>query len=266
MTYGVAGKANASDRQGRKDDAPRKPIVGIVGMDRDCDSALGITPHVTCRRQIVNHLVECGLLPLILPPHSAEPQEWICLIDGLIIPGGGDIHPQLYGESDFHPDLDWIDLDRDHFELALTRAALERDIPVFGFCRGMQVINVALGGSLIQHLPDLPTVSCSHASFVAWEEPVHKVIITAHTLLSRCFPDDREIFVNSIHHQAVKRVGEGLTITAFSEDGVPEALESGKHRYCIGVQWHPELMADPRQKALFQAFARAVRDRVAEST
>lgn len=242
---------------------PKIPVVGIVGLSRNIDSVLGKTPHITCRKPFVDYCYRFGLIPFIIAPNSEWQEHIIERIDGLLLPGGGDIHPDFYGEKNNHPELDWVDTQRDSFEIGLTRLALSRNIPVLGVCRGMQVINVATGGTLHQHLPDLPGTFCPHYVRIPYNKAVHNLQLTDnHSELYRVFGDAPTVKVNSIHHQGIDKLGEGLKVTAIADDGVIEGVESTKHGYVVGVQWHPELLDDSLQERLFQSFAQAVRNRL----
>lgn len=238
--------------------AHRWPVVGIVGLDRDLD-LIAPTPHVTCRRPFIDRLAEAGCLPVVIPPRSEQVERYLDLLDGLLLPGGGDIDPSVYGQLT-HPAVSWVDTERDLAEVALTRAALAEDIPVLGVCRGLQVLNVALNGTLIQHIPDVHP-GLNHNDVQAWNRPVHAVHVKPDSKIASMYAAT-EIHVNSIHHQAIDRPGEGLEVTARSEDGLPEGIESRNHFYAVGVQWHPELMAAETHSGPFQRLAEAVKERV----
>jgi gamma-glutamyl-gamma-aminobutyrate hydrolase PuuD len=167
--------------------------------------------------------------------------------DGLVLTGGSDIDPALYG-AEKQPECGEVDRERDDFESSLLREALARDLPVLAICRGMQLFNVVRGGTLIQHLPSTP----KHRQRTAGA-PVHDVVLSPP--LAGISGANR-IPVNSRHHQAIDRLGEGLVVAARDpEDGVIEGFVLPGARFAIGVQWHPEDMVDAAQKALFAAFA-----------
>jgi gamma-glutamyl-gamma-aminobutyrate hydrolase PuuD len=171
--------------------------------------------------------------------------------DGLLLAGGTDVDPALYGEER-RPETDYpADGVRDRLELSLLREALDRDLPVLGICRGLQLFNVALGGSLIQHIDGhkCPKV-----------RDVHSVKIAAGSRLESIY-GTREIVVNSRHHQCAGRVAESLVVTATSPDDIVEALELPGHRFALAVQWHPEARLDGADLFLFKAFAAAATDR-----
>jgi putative glutamine amidotransferase len=197
--------------------------------------------------------------PVLLPPggSASDAEDVISALDGLVIAGGGDIHPARYGALS-HPRTDATVPDRDDWELALADAAIRLNLPVLGICRGMQVVNVACGGTLHQHVPDL--VGHEVHSGPADGFGLHKVRVTAGELLASILPGGEYFDVPTHHHQAVDLPGAGLTPVAWADDGVIEAVESATG-FIVGVQWHPEQGQDAR---LFQALVRAGELRNAE--
>ncbi len=173
-------------------------------------------------------------------------EEIFANCQGLILSGGGDIHAKFFAQE-LHPKANSVNAERDMFELKLCRAALERNFPMLCICRGMQVLNVALGGDIIQHIQ-------GHS----FKKPskTHTVTINKNTRLHEIFPWDK-IEVNSRHHQSVGLPGQNVKVAAFSEDGIVEALEFENADFCIGLQWHPETMAKNNAQQLlpFQALA-----------
>ncbi len=184
-------------------------------------------------------------------------------IDGLLLTGGEDVDPALYGET-AHPTVDINPL-RDAFEIALTKGARDRDLPIFAICRGIQVLNVALGGTLVQDIPSQVPGAFDHWFTVPPHQPfslAHEVWIDKDTMLSRLMRerlnDADSCEVNSRHHQAVKRVAVGLIVTATAPDGVIEAVEDATARFCLGVQWHPEnFWRTGEFRPLFEGFVEA---------
>jgi putative glutamine amidotransferase len=171
-----------------------------------------------------------------------DPDEWLDLLDGLILAGGADIDPAVYGEQP-HAATQGTRLERDDFEVALARRALERDIPLLGICRGMQLMNVARGGTLIQHLPDDVGHEDHRRVPGSFDGADHDVRLTDGSLAARA-AGEVDHATKSHHHQAVARLGEGLVPTGWSTlDELPEAIEDPERRFALGVQWHPE--ADP---------------------
>ncbi|MBX6746861.1 MAG: gamma-glutamyl-gamma-aminobutyrate hydrolase family protein, partial [Acetobacteraceae bacterium] len=147
---------------------------------------------------------------------------------------------------------------RTDFELAVTRGALRRDMPVLGICGGQQLLAVALGGTLIQHIPDSIKGALEHEQPNPRHEPGHEIAIEANTLLARIV-GKRSMAVNSAHHQAVDRPGEGAVVNAIAPDGVVEGVEHPGYRFALGVQWHPEYAVDPADPLIFDAFVKACR-------
>lgn len=204
-----------------------------------------------------------------LPPLEEQPEETDAVLGadpydgsvldgatGLVIPGGGDIDPALYGRER-HPRTHNVSNRRDRFELTLLSEALDRDIPVLAICHGMQLLNVHLGGTLIQHLPDDPDRQ-EHDRDRPRSDPVHLLEIEPESLLADVL-GDCEARVNSHHHQGLDDVSDDLVPVAWSEDGVIEAVEAPEFAWVLGVQWHPEVMApaDACQMKLFRAFVAA---------
>ena len=183
-------------------------------------------------------------------PEQAVQAALTC--DGLLLPGGGDMDPKFYGQARI-PACGEPNLLRDAAEPLLLRAFLAADKPVLGICRGIQVMNAALGGDLYQDIK--PFEHLPHNDH--WAK-VHTVTVRRGTLLSRILGQDT-VLVNSQHHQAVDRVAPGFTLAALSEDGIVEAIEKPDARFCLGVQWHPEWLsdADPAMQGLFDAFVNA---------
>ena len=183
--------------------------------------------------------------------------EWSSVlerVDGLLLTGGGDIDAAEFQEAN-HPSVHHVEKNRDKMELTLTRQALQRNVPVFGICRGLQVMNVALGGNLLQHIPDETRNLIVHDDTGHRQNLAHEVIIREGTLLHRILGTSRT-GVNSFHHQAIKDLGKGLIKTAWAEDGVIEAVELPSARFFLGVQWHPEEFVEHGGlfHGLFEAF------------
>ena len=202
---------------------------------------------------------EAGGLAVVLPAHGYVDDTAALLdrLDGLLFSGGPDLDPGVYGQRP-HPQLG-PDVDRrsDEYELALLRGAAERDLPVLGVCRGMQALNVSRGGTLRQHLPDVTALDHrqSHEPFVA----AHPVVVSPGSLLDRV-AQATELPVNSFHHQAADTLGARLQVCAQAPDGTIEALWDPAARFCLGVQWHAELLThDARQAALFHGLVATAR-------
>jgi putative glutamine amidotransferase len=212
-----------------------RPLVGIT---ISCDGRPA--GYYSLRQDYVRSIEKAGGLPVVLAPGGAEEAaDLLERMDGLVLTGGGDIDPALYGQEP-HPSVSEVSRERDVFELALVRRALERDRPILAICRGHQVLNVATGGTLIQDIPSSIAGADNHDPERERWELSHDVRIRPGSRLARILGRDRAA-VNSFHHQAVKDLGEGLEATAWSvDDGVIEAVEAPGRRFAVGVQWHPE--------------------------
>jgi putative glutamine amidotransferase len=200
---------------------------------------------------------EAGGVAVVLPAHgfADDVDALLDRMDGLVFSGGPDLDPAVYGEPP-HPQLGPdVDAVSDRYELAMLAGAAERDLPVLAICRGMQALNVARGGSLHQHLPDLTALPHrqEHDAFV----PAHRVTATPRSPLHR-LTGTLDLRVNTFHHQAAGRIGDGLEVGALAPDGTVESLWDPSARFLLGVQWHPELLTHlPAQAALFTALVAA---------
>jgi putative glutamine amidotransferase len=188
-----------------------------------------------------------GAIALLLPPDDlaeAASERWLDRIDALLLSGGNDIDPAFYGQPP-HPETTGVRPERDRFEIVLTRAALERGMPVLGICRGMQLLNVARGGDVVQHLPDVVGHSDHRHTPGAFTD--HEVRLEPGSLAARVAGAERES-VKSHHHQGVGELGTGLRATGWADDGTVEAIELGPddHRFALGVLWHPEEQEESR--------------------
>ena len=200
--------------------------------------------------------------PRLLEIGRDDPADVIRDVDALLLPGGGDVDPALYGEPR-HPTFDPPEAGRDAFEIELAHRARAVDMPILAICRGVQLLNVARGGSLVQDIPDQLHASLNHQRREPADAIAHDIHITPDSRLSELLAgastaEGHSCRVNSRHHQAIRRVGEGLLITATAPDGVVEAAEDPAMRFCIGVQWHPENFHRTGEfSALFAAFVDA---------
>ncbi len=222
-----------------------RPVVGITSYVVpasfgvwELDSAL--VPH-----DYVRAVERAGGRALLVPPTTDGVEETLDALDGLIFSGGSDLDPDLY-RQEAHPETTGIVPERDRGELALLRAALARDLPVLAICRGSEVLNVARGGDLVQHLPDVVGDEKHKHTPGAFAD--HDVEIEAGSKLESVLGD--RVPVKSHHHQGIGRIGEGLRVAAHADDGTPEALEDPSRRFTVGVLWHPEAGDDAR---LFEA-------------
>jgi putative glutamine amidotransferase len=189
-----------------------------------------------------------------------RPADVIASADGLLLTGGGDVLPSLYGEA-AHPAFSAAEAGRDDYELELVRRALEANLPLLAICRGAQVLNVACGGSLVQHIPDHVGTLVNHVLSEPPHAIAHDVWVTSGTLLETLMRERLEgdtCAVNSRHHQAPSALGKGLVASATAPDGVIEAIEDPSKRFCLGVQWHPENFYRTGEfRALFEGLVNA---------
>ena len=197
----------------------------------------------------------------VLDPAADSPADVIESVQGLLLTGGGDVRPDLYGAV-AHPTFDPAEPGRDEYEIELVRLATEKDIPIFAICRGIQLLNVARGGTLIQHIPDEVGTTVEHRIKEPRFAIAHDVWLTPDSLLERTMRERLEdadsCAVNSRHHQAPKELGEGLVATATAPDGVIEAIEDPGRRFCLGVQWHPEnFWRTGEFRTIFEGFVQA---------
>jgi putative glutamine amidotransferase len=200
----------------------------------------------------------------ILDYSADRPDAVVNEVDGILLPGGDDVLPSLYGEK-AHQAFDPAEPGRDDFELELVRQATDANVPLFAICRGIQVLNVARGGTLVQDIPSELPDAVTHELRETPFSIAHDVWISEGTLLHQLLRDRIEgdaCPVNSRHHQAVQRVGTGLIVSATAPDGVVEAVEDPSRRFCLGVQWHPENFYRTGEfRALFEAFVTAAQQR-----
>ncbi|MGZ9035041.1 MAG: gamma-glutamyl-gamma-aminobutyrate hydrolase family protein [Rhodospirillales bacterium] len=213
-------------------------------------------PWFALRQNYCSAISRAGGLPLLLPHEPSLIEDYIATIDGLLVSGGNfDVDPALFGAGERHPKVTTKD-GRTAFELALTRLAMARDMPVLGICGGQQLLHVALGGTLIQHIPDAIDTTIAHEQPNPRDEPGHLVRVVRGTRLHDIVQVE-ELAVNSAHHQAAKDAPAGVTINAVAPDGVVEGIEAADRRFCLGVQWHPEFELSEGDRAIFRAFIAA---------
>jgi putative glutamine amidotransferase len=183
--------------------------------------------------------------------------------DGVLLTGGPDVDPSLYGETETHPTVE-VSADRDEYEVPLAQAAIARDLPLLAICRGVQVLNVAAGGTLIQDIPSATETAINHSQTDAPDRIAHDVTIEPNTCLSVLVTgragEGARVSVNSRHHQSVKDAAPGFVVAATAPDGIVEAIERPASRFCVGVQWHPEnFWHDGRFGGLFAGLVEAAR-------
>ncbi|WP_354643988.1 gamma-glutamyl-gamma-aminobutyrate hydrolase family protein [Kitasatospora camelliae] len=223
-----------------------RPLIGITSYLEEAAWSVWRQPAALVPHTYVDAVSRSGGTPVLLPPQPGGAGRLLDALDGLVLAGGADLDPARYGAT-AHPRTGEPQRDRDSWEFTLLREALDRDLPVLGVCRGMQVLSVELGGDLVQHLPD-----GSH------QEPPGRYVrqqvrVLADSRLGEILGESAR--VSCYHHQAVGRLGDGLRPTAWSPDGTVEAVELPDHHFTLGVQWHPETAADDLR--LFKALADA---------
>lgn len=237
----------------RRRDGP--PVIGLT-LDHEPPGGYSKLPWYAIRENYCSAIARAGGLPVALPHEPEHTAHYLALIDGLIVTGGAfDVDPALFGASERHKTVSTKDR-RTAFELAITRAAHNADLPSFGICGGQQLMNVALGGTLIQHIPDSIADALEHEQKNPRTEPGHTVSLSAESALGRIVGTPT-MQVNSAHHQAVDEPAPGFAINARAPDSVIEGIEDPSRRWFIGVQWHPEFEIDPGDTRLFQDFIAA---------
>jgi putative glutamine amidotransferase len=229
-----------------------KPVIGITpSLMRDTQ------PHGVFERYLLsanypNAILAAGGIPVVLPPQDGHASALLDRLDGLLLSGGADIDPAQYGDTEVHPTTYDISPLRDRFEFVLLRDALDRDLPILCICRGIQVLNVGLGGTLYQDIAEQCGGDVLHRQQEAGieaAEPGHTVAATDGGLLAEVY-GTASIATNSFHHQAVKAVAPDLAVEAQSDDGLVEAVSLPGRSFVLGVQWHPEMMFDRHEEHL----------------
>ena len=233
-----------------------RPVVGITTYVTDARWGYWNLEAALIPSDYVNAVEQAGGRPLLVPPALEGVEETLDALDAVVFTGGSDLDPELYGE-DAHPETFGIQRLRDEAELALLGAALERDMPVLGICRGIQVLNVAMGGDLHQHVPELVGHE-GHKHDPPGEFLTHDVAIEPDTRLAEMLGERTTVM--SHHHQGVRALAPGLVETARADDGLVEAVEAPEKRFAVGVLWHPEAGRDARLFEGLVAEARRYRE------
>ena len=232
-----------------------RPVIGICAALERARWGAWDTLVLLSPRNYSLAVQRQGAIALMLSPDDAlsdDPGQLLDMIDGLILAGGSDVDPATYG-AEPHPETKGTNDERDRFEAALARAALERDMPVLGICRGMQMLNVACGGTLVQHIDEVGTHRHTPGEFCD-----HEVELDADSLAARAAGGER-VAVKSHHHQGVDRIGHGIRVSGHSsDDGVVEAIEIPNRQFALGVLWHPE---EDEQSRVIAALVDAARAR-----
>ncbi|HQT87648.1 MAG TPA: gamma-glutamyl-gamma-aminobutyrate hydrolase family protein [Acidiphilium sp.] len=232
-----------------------RPTIGLT-LDAEAPGGYSKFPWYALRCNYAEAIAAAGGLPVTLPHLAALAPHYLDHIDALIITGGAfDVDPALYGADQRHQSVA-LKPSRTSAELSLLHGALARNMPVLGICGGEQLLAVALGGTLIQHIPDAVPNALAHEQPNPRDQPGHSIAITPNTRLA-AITGATSMAVNSSHHQAVRDPGPRLIVNAIAPDGVIEGIESPDHRFCLGVQWHPEFQIDPGDQRLFAALIEA---------
>ena len=237
-------------------DTAIKPIIGLTTyLEQAGTDGCGNVRAAFLPEKYLTPIIDAGAVPILLPPQSTGGdmiEHLVSRLDGLVIPGGWDVDPTRYGQEP-HPETDSPRPERDEWEATLILEAIRQDVPLLCICRGEQLLNVTLGGTLHQHLPD--ELGTGRYQLGGHQFNGIRVDIRPDSLLGRLLGADALDAVPVSHHQAVDRLGEGLIATAWSQDKIVEAIEHPGARFCVGVQWHPEQLAE--EKALFHGFVEA---------
>ena len=228
-----------------------KPVIGITSYAEEVTWGAWVEAAALVPLTYVRAIERAGGRPLVVPPSEDSIEETLAVLDGIVFSGGSDVDPAQYGDE-AHPETDEPREVRDRAEMALLAAALERDMPVLAVCRGSQVLNVALGGDLVQHLPDTLGHEGHRHKPGAWSD--HDVKLEPESRVGGLLGERAP--VKSHHHQGYGKIGEGLRETGWAEDGTVEALEDPSRRFTVGVLWHPE---EGEDLALFEALVEEAR-------
>ena len=233
----------------------KKPIIGLTPLVDGGDYRTFMLPTY------ISSVVDAGGLPVILTPTADEEyiDKMIEMCDGFVFTGGHDVSPELYGEEK----LDCVGPNplRDEFETLLLPKVLDRDMPVFAICRGMQLLNVILGGNLYQDIPTFCPSDLEHRMGEASDKVIHEIDIVKDTPLAK-ITGQTHIHINSYHHQAIKNLGKGLKVAAFATDGIIESLYMPDKKFVLAVQWHPERISKNHEEEmqLFKEFVKVCND------
>ena len=242
----------------------KKPLIGITSYLEQAQTGVWDVPASFLPKVYLDAVTDAGGIAIVLPPQPVSPEiarGIVARLDGVILSGGADVDPELYGETP-HPRTAAPRRDRDAFENALLDAAIEAELPFLGICRGAQVLNVALGGTLIQHLPDV--VGDERYQLGAARFNPIEVEVEAGSRLAEVLGDDRSATAHLYHHQGIGEVADALTVTSRTADGIVESLELPSVPFGVAVQWHPE--ENRADRRIFAGLVRAARTYAEERT
>lgn len=232
----------------------KKPVIGIT-IDHEDKPTYSRFPWYALRENYASAIETMGGIPILLPYSIGMEERYIDMIDGLMITGGNfDIDPGFYNQQ-IKSEFVTTKQKRTQFEYRLTQLALQQKMPILGICGGEQLLNVILGGSLIQHIPDAINSSIEHEPKQNKHKVIHEIEVFEDSLLYMIV-QKRIFMVNSSHHQAVKDLGAGLKISAKAPDGVIEGIELKDYPFCLGVEWHPEYLETVEDKNIIKAFVK----------
>ena len=233
----------------------KQPVIGIT-LDYENNQKYSVLPYYALRENYVNAVVKQGGIPILLPFDLESVNKYLDIIDGLIVTGGHfDISPELYGDKTMHQNTS-LKENRTKFEYKICSAAMERNIPILAICGGMQLINVILGGSLIQDIADYIEDAIPH-EVRPYNKAAHDVKIVRNSKLYHLANNKSNVGVNSSHHQAILKLGDNLISSGTTQDGVIEAIEHKEYPFLIGVQWHPEYEISDLDRNLFSGLIAA---------
>ena len=231
------------------------PVIGVT-LDAEQPGGYSAFPWYALRANYAGAIAGAGGLPLPLPHLPDLTEAFLDCLDALVVTGGAfDVDPALYGDAARHQTVTLKET-RTQAEMSLLRGAMARGLPVLGICGGEQLLAVALGGTLIQHIPDAIDAALAHEQPNPRDQPGHQVTLTPGTLLHRIV-GAATMQVNSSHHQAVRAAGPNAVVNAIASDGVIEGIEATREKFCLGVQWHPEFLIDTGDRRIFDALIAA---------
>ena len=234
-----------------------RPIIGIT-LDLEESQTYSSFPWYAARKNYSDSVYKAGGVPIFIPHNEYLIGSFVKLIDGLIITGGDfDVDPNLYGQKNIHEKVN-LKKSRTNFEYKITELVAKNNQPILGICGGQQLLNVIFGGTLYQHIPDEIDTSINHEQTNPRDQASHDVFIEKSSKLES-ITNTNKMFVNSAHHQSVKKPGEDMVVNAVSPDGVIEGIEYTKLSFCIGVQWHPEFLIDMNDLNIFKALVKATK-------
>ena len=235
------------------------PIIGITATVIHDQGGSGPSTRWAVTETYLHAVAAAGGVPIMLAPVEGDLTTLLDLVDGLLFTGGADIDPTIFGDVEIHPKTYGVSPVRDRFELELIREAAERDIPTLCICRGIQVMNVAFGGTLYQDVADQYSAELNHsqsADQIPGGEPSHRVRVESGSLIASVY-GSTDLKTNSFHHQTLRDVPDGLEIAGRSPDGSIEAISMKDKTYFVGLQWHPEMMFERHTEHL-RPFTRLV--------